>query len=87
MPIVVVGNQTDQAREVSKEECEAVVTLDWEHGYVECCAKDNTNISQIFRELLHQAKAKFDFSNCAGGRPGTPLVIRCIAHCCTPHSQ
>ena len=58
VPIVVVGNKTDLPREISKELVEAKVRYDWGHGYVECCAKDNINITAIFRELLIQAKSR-----------------------------
>ena len=58
MPIVVVGNKTDLPREISKESVEARVRYDWEHGYVECCAKDDLNITAIFKELLVQAKSR-----------------------------
>ena len=57
LPLVVVGNKTDLERNISKEEAEATVNLDWENGYVECCAKDNQNIQAIFRALLIQAKS------------------------------
>ncbi|XP_023340713.1 GTP-binding protein Rhes [Eurytemora carolleeae] len=56
-PIVIVGNKLDLVRELPKEETEAVVTLDWENGYVECSAKENQNISAIFKELLNQTKS------------------------------
>ena len=52
-PIVVVGNKTDLPREITKEEVEATVMLDWENGYMECCAKDNINISAVFKEILN----------------------------------
>ena len=58
VPIVVVGNKTDLPREISKEFVEARVRYQWEHGYVECCAKDDVNITAIFRELLIQAKSR-----------------------------
>lgn len=41
---------------------ESVVTVDWENGFVEASAKDNTNVSQIFKELLVQAKVKYNLS-------------------------
>ena len=47
VPIVVVGNKTDQARTTAQPELEAVASLDWEHGYVECSARDNTNVDQV----------------------------------------
>lgn len=41
---------------------ESVVTVDWENGFVEASAKDNVNVSQIFKELLVQAKVKYNLS-------------------------
>lgn len=41
---------------------ESVVTVDWENGFVEASAKDNINVSQIFKELLVQAKVKYNLS-------------------------
>ena len=38
------------------------VTTTWKNGFVEVSAKDNLNISQIFKELLIQAKLKYDLS-------------------------
>lgn len=37
---------------------EPIVCIDWEHGWVECSAKDNTNIARVFQELLAQAHFK-----------------------------
>jgi len=55
-PIVIVGNKIDADRVVEKEETEAIVELDWENGYVECSAKQNINIQEIFKEVLKQTK-------------------------------
>ena len=41
---------------------ESVVTVDWENGFVECSAKDNVNVTQVFKELLTQAKVKYNLS-------------------------
>ena len=57
MPLVVVGNKTDLERQIPREEAEATVLCDWENGYVECCAKDNLNVTAVFRALLVQAKS------------------------------
>ncbi|KAJ9595155.1 hypothetical protein L9F63_013563, partial [Diploptera punctata] len=69
VPIVVVGNKIDLADqhreasiEVDVETTESVVTVDWENGFVEASAKDNTNVSQVFKELLAQAKVKYNLS-------------------------
>lgn len=35
---------------------ESVVTVDWENGFVEASAKENINVTKVFKELLVQAK-------------------------------
>ena len=82
-PIVVVGNKTDLERKTSQEALEATVMFDWEHGYVECSAKDNINTTAVFKELLGQARNRFEISctpstgsSRKGSLPSTPLVIR-----------
>ncbi|CAB3242454.1 unnamed protein product [Arctia plantaginis] len=66
VPIVVVGNKVDLAetgaRQIEFHTTESVVTVDWENGFVEASAKDNMNVSQIFKELLVQAKVKYNLS-------------------------
>ncbi|XP_055371953.1 ras-related protein Rap1 [Condylostylus longicornis] len=68
VPIVVVGNKIDLAerdenlREVEHEMTENVVTVDWENGFVEASALKNQNITQIFKELLSQAKITYNLS-------------------------
>ncbi|KAJ6220081.1 hypothetical protein RDWZM_005893 [Blomia tropicalis] len=59
-PIVVVGNKADldeSERQVKMElaECECI---DWEHGFVECSAKENHNVVNIFSCMLLQARLK-----------------------------
>jgi len=48
--------------QVDLETTGSVVTVDWENGFVEASAKDNTNVSQVFKELLTQAKLKYNLS-------------------------
>nr|CAD7202579.1 unnamed protein product [Timema douglasi]CAD7409963.1 unnamed protein product [Timema poppensis] len=66
VPIVVVGNKVDLAEEGSRQvefsTTESVVTVDWENGFVESSAKDNTNVTLVFKELLAQAKVKYNLS-------------------------
>lgn len=47
---------------MDSETTESVVTVDWENGFVETSAKDNINVSQVFKELLTQAKVKYNLS-------------------------
>ena len=65
IPIVVVGNKSDLRSSIDPripvESLEAIVTFDWENGYVECSAKERFNINKIFKELLQQSKAKYYF--------------------------
>ncbi|VVC41515.1 Small GTP-binding protein domain,P-loop containing nucleoside triphosphate hydrolase,Small GTPase [Cinara cedri] len=63
VPIVVVGNKLDLAntdRKVPYEETSCLVEVDWENGFVETSAKDNINVGEVFKELLTQAKMKYD---------------------------
>lgn len=59
VPIVVAGNKCDleDARVVDKEMVE-FECIDWEVGCVECSAKNNENVLQIFQQLLLQAHLK-----------------------------
>ncbi|XP_049540137.1 ras-related protein Rap1 [Anopheles darlingi] len=68
VPIVVVGNKTDLSeededlRQVARDTTESLVTVDWENGFVEASAKLNRNVTQIFKELLVQAKITYNLS-------------------------
>eukprot|EP00095_Tigriopus_kingsejongensis_P011444 snap_masked-scaffold222_size251774-processed-gene-1.6 protein:Tk11444 transcript:snap_masked-scaffold222_size251774-processed-gene-1.6-mRNA-1 annotation:"gtp-binding protein rhes precursor" len=64
VPIVVVANKWDLEKEpsLSCETIEATVIFDWENGFVESSAKERRNINKIFKELLAQAKSKYDFT-------------------------
>lgn len=44
------------------ESTRELVTTKWENGFVEVSAKENLNISQVFKELLIQAKLKYNLS-------------------------
>jgi len=66
VPIVVVGNKVDLAdsgrRAVPREIAKTVAVFDWECGYVECSAKQNLCIIEVFKELLVQAKVRYNLS-------------------------
>ncbi|KAK0174778.1 hypothetical protein PV327_010508 [Microctonus hyperodae] len=71
VPIVVVGNKVDLLMEsdetgcdceVNSEKTRELVETEWENGFVEVSAKNNINISQVFKELLVQAKVKYNLS-------------------------
>ena len=55
MPIVIAGNKMDLDRKLDEKETEGVVECDWENRYVECSAKLDQNINEVFKELLRQA--------------------------------
>ncbi|XP_034046941.1 GTP-binding protein Rhes-like [Thalassophryne amazonica] len=56
-PIVVVANKSDlcHERQVSSSDMVSTVERDWNHSYLEASAKENTNVLEVFRELLEQA--------------------------------
>ena len=58
IPIVVVGNMVDLSNRclVEKVTMECLVTMDWNHSYVETSAKTNYNIRTVFDELLVRSK-------------------------------
>lgn len=57
IPIVVVGNKCDlDERFTPVDSTETIARFEWECGYIECSAKENTNIVKVFKELLTQAK-------------------------------
>ncbi|XP_068082216.1 GTP-binding protein Rhes-like [Anabrus simplex] len=65
VPVVVVGNKDDvdaASRAVPQEVAGSVATLDWECGYIECSAKHNVRIVDVFKELLVQAKVRYNLS-------------------------
>ncbi|KAJ1532026.1 hypothetical protein ONE63_000660 [Megalurothrips usitatus] len=66
VPIVVVGNKTDLdaagGRPIKREITETTARLDWECGYVECSAKDNACIIEVFKELLNVSKVRYNLS-------------------------
>ncbi|XP_063447097.1 GTP-binding protein Rhes-like [Mytilus trossulus] len=62
VPIVIVGNKADINTDVptmDTETIESIACVDWESGFVQASAKENTNIVGIFQELLRLSK----FSN------------------------
>jgi hypothetical protein len=57
-----IANKNLYGFQVDLETTETVVAVDWENGFVEASAKENTNVSQVFKELLAQAKVKYNLS-------------------------
>ncbi|KAF0288361.1 GTP-binding protein Rhes [Amphibalanus amphitrite] len=63
VPIVVVANKCDLASRRQVPETQgSLVELEWDHGFVQTSAKENINIVQVFKELLSQAKVRYDLS-------------------------
>ena len=54
IPIVIAGNKTDQNRELARLDTEATVCFEWECGYVECCARDGSNVEKVFDNITTQ---------------------------------
>ena len=83
-PIVVVGNKCEVKEHdgaILRDSPEATVVFDWENGYVESSAKERRNIDKIFKELLVQAKSKYDFGAraAADSHSGSAAVASCAA--------
>ena len=73
-PIVVVGNKCEvegHDGDILKETPEATVVFDWENGYVESSAKERKNINKIFKELLVQARSRYDFGSKLAPKQGS----------------
>lgn len=64
VPIVIVANKCDIQfdRRIPQELAESIATIDWKCGYVECSAKENLGILDVFKELLVQAKIRYNLS-------------------------
>ncbi|XP_057700285.1 GTP-binding protein Rhes-like [Corythoichthys intestinalis] len=90
-PIVVVGNKTDRVveRRVCGDDIMSVVEMDWNNSYLEASAKDNSNVVEVFKELLQQAnlpsrlspalrRRRETFPKHAGFRPPMNKTNSCI---------
>jgi small GTP-binding protein len=75
-PIVIVGNKADLERPplspTPRATMETTVAIDWGHGFVEASAKDNINVSAVFKELLIQAKIALDEDSVVTRRGSLP---------------
>lgn len=63
IPIVVVGNKSDldDSRTVDEHRSEKIAAR-WKHGFVECSAKNGEQVTEVFKELLNQAKVTYRLS-------------------------
>eukprot|EP01006_Ploeotia_vitrea_P027171 TRINITY_DN60029_c0_g1_i1.p1 TRINITY_DN60029_c0_g1~~TRINITY_DN60029_c0_g1_i1.p1 ORF type:complete len:270 (+),score=112.64 TRINITY_DN60029_c0_g1_i1:94-903(+) len=61
IPCVLVGNKTDleHLRQVSYEEGEALAQS-WGYPFVECSAKINHNVDEVFRSLLNEIDRMYE---------------------------
>lgn len=82
-PVVVVGNKTDllpgdrdgpgpggERRALERATAETIASIDWGCGYVEVSAKEDRNITGIFRELLAQVNLQMLTTEETGGGGG-----------------
>lgn len=63
--MIVVGNKCDvddAQRQITREYAEQIVRNEWRCGYVECSAKENIEIVEVFKALLRQAKITYNLS-------------------------
>ncbi|XP_022647891.1 GTP-binding protein Di-Ras2-like [Varroa jacobsoni] len=59
IPIMLVGNKSDEesCREVDASICESL-SKQWQCGYMETSAKNNTNVKELFQALLEMEKRR-----------------------------
>lgn len=65
VPMVIVGNKIDvpyNERKVQREMAEEIAIEEWQCGYIECSAKGNIQIIEVFKELLVQANIRYNLS-------------------------
>lgn len=58
-PMVIVANKYDLPHDqhlVNSDEIEALAVIDWNNGFVRASAALNTNIDEIFQQVLKQAR-------------------------------
>lgn len=61
-PIVIVGNIFDGTERIVNRDMVDEMIEKWKCGYIECNAKENTNIVEIFEEALIQLNIQYDLS-------------------------
>jgi Ras family protein len=58
IPIVLVGNKTDlHMQRVISTEMGKKLASDWKASFVECSAKQNEGVEEIFQKILQQVEA------------------------------
>ncbi|XP_017767029.1 PREDICTED: ras-related protein Rap-1 [Eufriesea mexicana] len=65
VPIVVAANKVDLLEsdyKVFDADRRELVTMKWRNGYVPVSAKEDLNVSEVFKELLIQAKLQYSLS-------------------------
>ena len=69
VPMVLVANKADLhlEREVPKDEGERLAAR-WQCGFVETSAKENSQVRQIFNQVLTQVEAMHGLPPGAGGK-------------------
>lgn len=81
MPIVVAGNVFDSnsnsnERIVKREIVDEQIKR-WKCGYVECNAKENANIVDVFEEILVQSNIEYDLNEAVSRRRQSMPAMPC----------
>ncbi|GAU90021.1 hypothetical protein RvY_02501 [Ramazzottius varieornatus] len=58
VPIMLVGNKSDETHREVKAEAAAHLAKSWGCGFIEISAKTNHNITELFQELLQMEKKR-----------------------------
>lgn len=61
-PIVIVGNVFEGRERVVDRDMINAMIAEWKCGYIECNAKENHNIVDVFEEALTQLNIQYDLN-------------------------
>lgn len=79
-PIMLVGNKADDEKREVLEKFGAALAKQWKCAFMETSAKSNTNVQELFQELLQMEKRRTMslFPQDKKGSRGKELMKKCV---------